>query len=160
MSVEFKTFLVNSYGASASVSVKQAVGPDFFRIDVSKRIDEGGYPLPIYVTVTGLDRFVLDLPLNDRIEQLVTSKGGKMSVMDLGPRVSVTLETTDYNFVSQLSSIIREPMVLNHEDSGSYDESVEAHMAESLRYFAGLLKQYSVQTRGIEKTRPDGLFAS
>jgi hypothetical protein len=160
MSLEFKTFLVNSYGASSSVRVKEAVGADVFRIDVSGRTDEESPSFPIYVAITGLDRFILDLPMNDGIEQVVRSKGGEMSAMDFGPRVSVTLETTDFEFVLQLSSIIRERMALGHEDSGSHGESVETHIAESLSYFAGLLKQYSVQTRGIEKTRPDGLFAS
>jgi len=159
MSLEFKRFLVNSYGGLASGYVKGALGADVFRIDVSERTDEGAAPFPIYVAVTGLDRFVLDLPMHDEIEQLVRSRGGEMSAMNSQCRVSVTLETTDYGFVSQISSVLRERMGSDQEDSDSHDESIAARTAESLRYFAGLLKQYSVQTRGMEKTRPDGLFA-
>jgi hypothetical protein len=160
MSLEFKTFLINSYVTLASRHVKDAVGGDIFRIDISKRSHEGVPPLPIYVAVTGLDRFVLDLPMHNAIEPLVRSKGGEMSTMNSQGRVSVTLETTDFEFVSQLSSLMRESTALGQERPNTNNESIEARTAESLQDFAGLLKQYSVQTRGIEKTRPDGLFAS
>lgn len=159
MSLEFKTFLMNSYGALESGHARMAVGADVFRIDVFKPPHGGALPVPIYVAVTGLDRFVLDLPLHDEIEQLVRAKGGEMSTRNSQSRIRVTLETTDYEFVLQLSSLIRERVDAGQEDSDSNEESIEPHTAQSLRYFAGLLKQYSVQTRGIEKTRPDGLFA-
>jgi hypothetical protein len=162
MSLELKTFLVNSYGALASRYVKEAAGAEVFRIDISKRAHEEVPSFPIFVAVTGLDRCVLEivgLPMHGEIEQLVKSKGGEMSIMNCQHHLRVTLETTDFEFVSQLSSNIQEGMALGQDDPNSNEESIKARTAESLHYFAGLLKQYSVQTRGVEKTRPDGLFA-
>jgi hypothetical protein len=59
----------------------------------------------------------------------------------------------------QLSSIIRQHIGSGQQSPDSDDESIAARTAGSLSHFAGLLRQYSVQTRGIEKTRLDGLFA-
>jgi hypothetical protein len=161
--MEFKTFLVNSYGALALRQASEAACGEVFRIDSPNRNNNGVFCSPIYIAVTGLDRFVLkiaSLPMHDKIEQLVRQKGGDLWTVNSRYGVSLTLETADFEFVSHLSSMIRDCTASRQEGANGDDESTGARTAEVLSDFAGLLKQYSVQTRGIEKTRPDGLFAS
>jgi hypothetical protein len=162
MSMEFKTFLVNSYGALPSGQARRIAGGEVIRIHGSRRNNEGAFCSPICVAVTGLDRFVLEvlnLPVHDEIETLVRAKRGRTSTMHSRCDVSVTLETADFEFVLKLGSILRERMTWGREASDSRDGSIEAGTADALSRFAGLLRQYSAQTRDMEKTRPDALFA-
>jgi hypothetical protein len=162
MSLELKRFLLNSYGAPAHRRVKEIPGHDSFRIDDPKQAAEGSTPWRIHVAVTGLDRFLLHLTntvMNDDIERLVKSRGGEVSTESSQCQMRVALECTDFAFVLQLSELILHPVASGQVHSDQRDETTCSRMAESLSRFAGLLKQYAVQTRGMEKTRPDGLFA-
>jgi hypothetical protein len=162
MSLELKRFLLNSYGALAHGHVKELPRRDVFRIDDSRQTGEGSTLCHIYVAVTGLDQFLLhlgNLPMSHDVERLVGSKGGYVSIERSQCQISVALECTDFAFVLRLSEQILDLDASGEVDSGQNHELIYSRVAESLRRFAGLLKQYAVQTRGMEKTRPDGLFA-
>jgi hypothetical protein len=162
MSLELERFLFNSYVPVPNKEVKDATNRRYsFRID-DLRGFEGPTFCRIYVKVTGLDRFLLhltDSPMNHEIEQLVKSKGGEILTEHPHCRVSLTLETTDSRFIFQLSELIRDVAGPTRRYSGQDYEWICSGTAVSLYRFAALLRQYEKQTRGIEKTRPDGLFA-
>jgi hypothetical protein len=162
MSLELKRFLLNSYGALAHGHVKGLPGHDSFRIDDSRQTAEGSTPCHIYIAVTGLDRFLLYLvnpPMSGDVQRLVRSKGGEVSTTRSQYQIRVVLESTDFAFVLQLSELILDLGASGQVHSDHNHETIDSRTAESLSRFAGLLKQYAVQTRGMEKTRPDGLFA-
>ena len=162
MSLELKRFLLNSYGSFVHKGVRGNREDHVFKIDDAERSDKGSISCHIYVTVTGLDQFQLHLtnsPMNDEMEQLFQSKGAEIRAKDSHCDVSLTLETSDHQFVLQISGLLQHmvPPARSHYDRN--DARTCSPTADSLRRFAGLLRQYERQTCGIEKTRPDGLFA-
>ena len=162
MSLELKTFLLNSYPTFANREAKFFAKEYSFKVDDVKGSDGGSMPGRIYVEVTGLDRFLLHLtnsPMDHEIEQLVKSKGGKIFTEHAHCRVSLTLETTDFRFILQLSELIGATDGPTPRGSDQNNKWICPRTAGSLCRFAALLRQYETQTRGIEKTRSDGLFA-
>jgi len=162
MSLELKTFLLNSYPTSANKDAKYFAKEYSFRVDDAKESAGGSRSCHIYVEVTGLDSFLLhltNLPMDREIEQLLKSKGGKIFTEHAHCRVSLTLETTDSRFILQLSKLVGATDGPTPRGSDQNDEWICPRTAGSLCRFAALLRQYETQTRGIEKTRSDGLFA-
>ena len=162
MSLELKRFLLNCYPTFANREAKDFAKAYSFRIDDLKEFREGSMPCHIYVEVRGLDRILLnltDLPMNHEIEELVKSKGGEIRTEHAHCCVSLTLETADSQFILQLSELVRATDGPTTRDSHQDNHWICPRIAGSLCRFAALLRQYEMQTRGIEKTRPDGLFA-
>jgi hypothetical protein len=162
MSLELKTFLLNSYPTFPNKDATYFAKEYSFRVDDAKESGESSMSCHIYVEVTGLDRFLLhltNLPMDHEIEQLVKSKGGKIFTQHAHRRVSLILETTDSRFILQLSGLIGATDGSTPRGSDQNDKWICPRTAGSLCRFAGLLRQYETQTRGIEKTRSDGLFA-
>jgi hypothetical protein len=162
MSLELKTFLLNSYPTFANKESKYFAKEYSFRVHDAKESGGGSMSCHIYVEVTGLDRFLLhltNLPMDHEIEQLVKSKGGKIFTEHRHCRVSLSLETTDSQFILELSELIGATDGPTPGGSDQKDKWICPLIAGSLCRFAALLLQYETQTRGIEKTRPDGLFA-
>lgn len=162
MSLELKRFLLNSYGHFVEKTVKGDREEEFFKIDDAKDSDKGPAFCRVYVRVTGFDQFLLwftNLPMNHEVEQLVISKGGEICTEHSGCQVSLSLETTDFQFVLQLSELVRVIVAPGRTSSGRDYKWICSRTADSLHRFAALLRQYEKQTSGMEKTRPDGLFA-
>ena len=162
MSLELKTFLLNSYPTFANREAKYFAKEYSFRVDDVKEYSGGPMSCHIYVEVTGLDRFLLhltNLPIDHEIEQLVKSKGGKIFTEHAHCRISLTLETTDSQFILRLSELIGATHGPTPRGPDQDEKWICPRTAGSLCRFAALLRQYEAQTRGIEKTRSDGLFA-
>jgi len=156
MSLELKQFLLNSYPVFGSREAHR------FRIDDIKKSDDPSMGCHIYVKVTGLDRILLHLtnaPMNREIEHLVKSKGGDISARHGRYQIALTLETADSQSVFELSDLIRKLLEGPGRSFNQDHEHLCRRTADSLSRFASLVRQYDKQTHGMEKTRPDGLFA-
>lgn len=155
MSLELKQFLLNCYPVLVSREAHH------FRIDDIKKSDEPSMGCHIYVKVTGLDRMLLHLtnaPMNREIEDLVKSKGGDISARHGRYQIALILETADSQSVFELSDLIGTLPEGPGRSLNQDHEPLWRRTADSLSRFASLVRQYEKQTRGMEKTRPDGLF--
>ena len=162
MSLELKRFLLNSYRSFVSRDVGRNEDDTYFRIDDAKQSDKGSMCCHICVRVTGLDRFRLDLnnlPSNHQIEEVVKSKGGEIRAADSRCHISLALNTSDSDSILTLAGLIRGVVGPRQRRSDPNHVRIWSRTADSLDRFASLMRQYEKQTSGMEKTRPDGLFA-
>jgi hypothetical protein len=161
VSLELKRFLLNACRPYVDERVRDIANDYAFRVNDAKD-SEGASFCHIYVTINGMDRFLLHLanvPTNFEMAQLVASKGGEIFGDDQHDYIRVPLETADFEFILKLSEAIRNIFRPERRASDKGHVTICMRAADSLHWFSGLMRQYEAQTRGIEKTRPDGLFA-
>ena len=162
MSLELKRFLLNSYAAFPLQGDEHGTVEYVFKIHDASNRDDPQHACRINVKVTGFDRFVLELtnvPGSEGIEQLVSAYGGEVLGGRTGCDIRLSLDTKDSETVLELGQLLRDSV---ERSRGRADENYMLmcrRAADSLDRFAGLISQYERQTQGMEKTRPDGLFA-